>query len=170
MQEPETGFAPGVTTKLPLQPLTEIYQAYSDMTVQIPALTSTVPVVGIPQSGNTWDITWLGENLGWLNGTAFPGSEGNSVLVGHVYLANGLSGPLAALETLKWGDQILIKNGKQTLVYAVTSVNYVKPNDPSIFKHADSPVLTLVTCKGYDEETGHYRWRVVVKAKLIETK
>lgn len=74
------------------------------------------------------------------------------------------------LETLKWGDQILVVNGNKTLVYAVTSVAYVRPNDASIFRHSDSPVLTLVTCKGYDETTGHYRWRIVVKAKLIETR
>ncbi len=168
--EPETGFAPGVNTRLPLQPLAELYQAYSAMSLQIPALAVNIPIAGIPQSGNSWDITWLGSDAGWLNGTAFPGYDGNSVIVGHVYLANGLPGPMLNLETLKWGDQILVVNGNKTLVYAVTSVAYVRPNDASIFRHSDSPVLTLVTCKGYDETTGHYRWRIVVKAKLIETR
>jgi LPXTG-site transpeptidase (sortase) family protein len=138
--------------------------------LQIPALSVDIPVVGIPQTASSWDITWLGDSAGWLNGTAFPGYEGNSVLVGHVYLSNGLPGPLLNLETLKWGDQILVQNGNQTLVFAVTSVSLVKPNDASIFKHSDTPVITLVTCKGFDETTGHYRWRIVVKAKLIETR
>lgn len=168
--EPETGFAPGVITQLPLQPFVNLYQTFGSVSIQIPAIKMAVPLVGIPQMEDSWDITWLGENAGWLNGTAFPGFDGNSVIVGHVYTADGQPGPMNKLETLKWGDQILVQNGNETLVYAVTSVAYVKPNDPSIFKHSDTSVLTLVTCKGYNEETGHYNWRVVVKAKLIETR
>jgi LPXTG-site transpeptidase (sortase) family protein len=170
VHEPETGFAPGVTTRIPLQSFADLYQTFGSVSIQIPAINMDVPLVGIPQLDNSWDITWLGDDAGWLNGTAFPGFDGNSVIVGHVYNANGLPGPMNKLESLKWGDQILVRNGDETLVYAVTSVAYIKPNDPSIFKHSDTSVLTLVTCKGYNEETGHYNWRVVVKAKLIETR
>lgn len=170
VHEPETGFAPGVTTRIPLQPLADLYQTFGSVSIQIPDIKMDVPLVGIPQMEDSWDITWLGDDAGWLNGTAFPGFDGNSVIVGHVFTADGQPGPMNKLETLQWGDQILVQNGNETLVYAVTSVAYVKPNDPSIFKHSDTSVLTLVTCKGYNEVTGHYNWRVVVKAKLVETR
>jgi LPXTG-site transpeptidase (sortase) family protein len=170
VHEPETGFAPGVTTRIPLQPLADLYQTFGSVSIQIPAIKMNVPLVGIPQMEDSWDITWLGDDAGWLNGTAFPGFDGNSVIVGHVFTADGQPVPMNKLETLQWGDQILVQNGNETLVYAVTSVAYVKPNDLSIFKHSDTSVLTLVTCKGYNEATGHYNWRVVVKAKFIETR
>lgn len=57
--EPETGFAPGVNTRLPLQPLAELYQAYSAMSLQIPALAVNIPIAGIPQAAT------VGTSPGW---------------------------------------------------------------------------------------------------------
>jgi len=37
-------------------------------------------------------------------------------------------------------------------------------NTSSVFEHEDYPWLTLITCKGYDEENDTYNWRVVVRA------
>jgi len=55
-----------------------------------------------------WDVTWLEDNVGWLNGTAFPSWDGNSVLTAHVTDSNGLPGPFANIKKLKYGDQIII--------------------------------------------------------------
>jgi LPXTG-site transpeptidase (sortase) family protein len=164
---PETGFAPGMVTVLPPQPKALRYLAVQDVSIEIPALDLNIPILGVPFVENGWDASWLGGSAGWLNGTAYPGYVGNSVIVGHVYLPSGLAGPFVDLETLKWGDHIIIHEGDRTLTFVVRTVEVLDPDDASIMAHADKPTLTLVTCKGYNELTGHYNNRVVVKAILV---
>ena len=166
-QLPSTGFAPGVTTSLAPEPA-NMYDTSSDLTIEIPALGIKTAIVGVPQSGNTWDITWLGDQVGYLDGTAYPTWSGNSVLTGHVYEANGLPGPFVNLHTLKWGDQIIIHFAGQQYIYEVQENNIVSPTDRSAFKHEDQPWLTLVTCKDYNASTNTYAHRVVVGAGLIK--
>ena len=100
---PGTGFAPGRVTALPAQPADRRYTRVSDLTLDIPKLGVQVPIVGIPRAGNSWDLTWLWKEAGWLNGTAFPTWAGNSVLTAHVYLSNGQPGPFVNLHTLGVG-------------------------------------------------------------------
>lgn len=51
------------------------------------------------------------------------------------------------------------------------SVRLVSPgNTASITKHEELPWLTLVTCKGYDEASNSYQYRVVVRAVQVEIK
>ena len=165
---PSTGFAPGVTTSLAPEPA-KMYDTSSDLTIEIPSLGIKTAIVGVPQSGNTWDITWLGDQVGYLDGTAYPTWSGNSVLTGHVYEANGLPGPFVNLSTLKWGDQIIIHFAGQQYIYKVQENHIVSPTDRSAFKHEDQPWLTLITCKDYNASTNTYKYRVVVGAVLIKT-
>ena len=64
------------------------------------------------------------------------------------------------------GDEVLVHAYGQAYVYEVRSVEkYVQPDDTSsVFKHEDYPWLTLITCKGFDEDNDTYNWRVVVRA------
>ncbi len=164
---PATGFAPGMVTLLPAQPMAK---AFSDtgMQLEIPALDSTQSVVGVP--GPDWDVSWLGNQIGYLQGTAFPTWNGNSVLTGHVTDTNGNPGPFANLGSLAWGDQLIIHAWGQDYIYEVRSVNlWTSPNaTDTLSQHEDLPWLTLITCHGYDEKTNTYRWRTVVRAVLIE--
>ncbi len=89
---PETGFAPGRLTYLPSQPSAEAYTEYGDLWLEIPALGLGTDIVGVPQSGGGWDVSWLGEQAGYLDGTAFPTWAGNSVITAHVTLASGETG------------------------------------------------------------------------------
>ncbi|MBI4732779.1 MAG: hypothetical protein HY781_11785 [Chloroflexi bacterium] len=34
--------------------------------------------------------------------------------------------------------------------------------------HADVPTLTLITCQGYNETDGSYRYRIAVQAVLVD--
>jgi len=65
---------------------------------------------------------------------------------------------------------VIVQAYGQAYVYEVRSVDkYVRPSDTSsVYKHEDYPWLTLITCKGYDEESDSYDWRVVVRA--VQTK
>jgi LPXTG-site transpeptidase (sortase) family protein len=134
----------------------------------IPALDISLPVVSIPHNDEGWDLTWLWQGAGWLEGTAYPTWTGNTVITGHAYLSSGLPGPFVNLEKLSWGDEIvLIANGYR-YSYQVRNKSLVSGSDSSILGHEDQDWLTLFTCKDYSEELGDYRWRQVVQAVLID--
>jgi LPXTG-site transpeptidase (sortase) family protein len=163
---PETGFAPGVVTDLSHTPH-EAYLSTGDVTLEIPALGIKIPVVGVPLKDGAWNVAWLGNQAGWLQGTAFPSWSGNSLLTSHVYLANGLAGPFVNLNKLKFGDKVIVHAYGQKYTFEVQTNAILEPNDTSAFKHEEKPWLTLVTCKEYDEKSQAYRKRVVVQAVLV---
>lgn len=166
---PETGFRPNQVTLLPDRPSSAVYSSTGDLQLEIPRLKMTADILGVPldASTGTWDIKWLSTQIGWLNGTAFPTSLGNSVLTAHVYEASGLPGPFKDLESLKWGDQVIIHDQGKRYVYEVQTVRVVSPDSQAAFEHKDEAWLTLVTCKGFNEKTDAYNWRVVVQAVLV---
>ncbi len=164
---PVTGFSPGRETKLPTQPARLAYAAKSDLTLKIPSLNVGLPIVGVPFVDGSWDVTWLGNSAGYLQGTAFPTWKGNSVITAHVYDSNGLPGPFASLGTLKWGDKIQVEAFGQVYTYEVRSVYTVRPWDQRPFAHKKEAWLTLITCKEYDIRTDSYRMRTIVQAVLV---
>jgi LPXTG-site transpeptidase (sortase) family protein len=127
--------------------------------------------VGVPQSGGGWDVSWLGNNAGWLNGSAFPTHAGNAVLTGHVWNADNTPGPFAGLNQLWWGDKVIVHAWGGQYLYEVRSVEQVSPgNATAMLEHEDLPWVTLVTCRGYDAATGGYQYRVLVRAVLVDIK
>ena len=165
---PETGFAPGRVTRLPSQPAEETYVVYDDLWLEIPKLDLQTSIAGIPQSGGGWDVSWLGEQVGYLNGTAFPTWAGNSVITAHVTLSNGEEGPFADLKSLRFGDRVVVHGWGQRYIYEIRAVELVSPADRDVFRHEERSWLTLVTCHGYDERENAYRWRVAARAVLIQ--
>ncbi|MFZ5910230.1 MAG: sortase [Chloroflexota bacterium] len=165
---PVTGFAPGRVTDLSHLPATG-YHATGDATLEIPALKLKMPIVGIPFKDNTWDVNWLLNQAGWLEGSAFPGFNGNSVLTSHVTLPYGQPGPFADLHKLKVGDKIFVRAFGYLYVYEIKSVSKASASDPSILQHEDDAWLTLVTCADYNEIVETYLKRLVVKARLVQT-
>ena len=164
---PATGFAPDRVTVLSCQPQSKAYSK-ENMWLEIPALGLKQSIVGVPERDG-WEVSWLGDQIGYLNGTAYPTWAGNSVLTGHVTNSNGDPGPFAELGTLKWGDRVIIHAFGQDYIYEVRSVNrWTDPKDTRMLeKHEELPWVTLITCTGYDEKTGTYRWRTVVRAVQI---
>ena len=163
---PDTGFAPSVITDLSSLPR-ERYVQTGGITLEISSLGINIPVVGVPLRNDEWNVSWLGKQAGWLEGSAFPTWNGNSVLTSHVYLSNGLPGPFVNLGNLKYGEKIIIRAFGQKYTFEVRSNNIVEPDDQSAFRHEEKPWLTLITCREYDEKTNSYRKRVVVRAVLI---
>ena len=166
---PSTGFAPNRISVRPLQSIH--YADLGDLWLEIPRLGMQAPIVGVPQTDGNWDVTWLGNSAGWLNGTAFPTWAGNSVLTGHVYGADGQPGPFVHINGLWYGDQIIIHAGGGAYVYEVRQVMQVTPGAVSAaITHEQAPWVTLITCRGYDEASNSYLYRVVVRAALVEVR
>ena len=138
------------------------------MQLEIPALGVKTPLVGVAKSDNGWDLSWLWNQVGYLGGTAFPTWAGNSVVTGHAYLPNGKSGPFVNLGNLGYGSKVVVHAWGQRYIYEVRSVERVQPDDLRILKHEELPWLTLLTCQGFDEAKGTYRWRLAVKAVQVK--
>jgi LPXTG-site transpeptidase (sortase) family protein len=168
---PSTGFPMGRVTSLSPQPAEKAYAAYSDLTLEISSLGIKAPIVGVPKSNGTWDVSWLGNAVGWLEGSAFPTWAGNTVLTGHVWNADNTPGIFAAIKNLKYGDRFAIYAFGQTYIYEVRENTWVWGNSVSkVFKHEDYDWVTLLTCEGYNSLTGKYLFRRMVRAVLVEVK
>jgi LPXTG-site transpeptidase (sortase) family protein len=165
---PSTGFAPNRVTAIKEQPKDEQYKDLNGLQLVIPSLSLQTDIVGVLPKNTGWDLTWLWNQAGYLQGTAFPTYEGNSVVTAHVSLPNGKPGPFANLSTLKYDDPIQINAWGNTYTYRVRSVERVLPDDRSAFRHEDKSWLTLITCQGFDEGSGTYQYRTVVRAALVE--
>ena len=166
---PNTGFAPNRVTKLPLQSVR--YADLGNLWLEIPSLGVKLSIVGVPQTDGGWDVSWLGKQAGWLNGTAFPTWSGNSVLTAHVYDAYGKPGPFVNINRLSYGDSIIIHAWGGSYMYSVRQVTQVTPDAvSSVIKHEELPWVTLLTCRGYDEASNSYKYRVAVRAVLVKEK
>lgn len=167
---PDTGFAPGKITYLPAQPVEKAY-ANTELSLEIPVLHLKTAIVGVPQDKDGWDVTWLGQNAGWLNGTAFPTWEGNSVLTGHVWNANNQPGLFVNLKNLKYGNQITVHAFGQAYTYEVRENQRISANSlQTVLKHEDRAWLTLLTCEDYRVLWNTYSGRRMVRAVLVSVK
>jgi len=127
-------------------------------------------IMGVPvsQDGAAWDVTWLGRNAGWLNGTAFPSFAGNSVITGHVWDADNQPGIFVDLKNLGYGDTIVVHAYGWAYTYEVRETATVAPNAVrGVIRHEDNPWVTLITCEEYDAGSAEYSSRRVVRAVLV---
>ncbi len=180
---PETGFPPNIITFLPEQPQENNYFNLIDpksqeaggkllveadsIQLEIPKLQLLRQIVGIPMEEGKWDLTWLYNKIGFLDGTTFPTLIGNTSLTAHVVLSDGLLGPFAKINTLQYGDVIIIHAWDKQYIYEVREKEEVNPSDLSVFKPEVYSWVTLLTCSHYDENNSVYRKRTMVRAVLI---
>ena len=166
---PRTGFAPGVATSLPSQAADQAYASLGDLWLEIPSQGLKTSIVGVPPSDGGWDVNWLGNNIGWLNGTAFPTWSGNSVLTGHAFNASGLPGPFASIKNLTYGDRLIVHLSGEKYVFEVQSSRLSRPTSTGFaFEHLeDHSYLTLITCQVYNPLSDSYLFRRIVRAVLV---
>jgi len=165
-QLPAAGFAPGMALGLPRE--AKASQAGLGVHLTIPSLGVSAAVMGVPLGRNGWDVTWLGQSVGWLEGSAFPSRRGNTVLVGHVWNADNLPGVFYNLQRLRYGDRLYLQVGDARRTYAVTENRLLAPGEVRrAFSHTKKDVLTLLTCAGYMPATGGYASRRMIRAVPI---
>ena len=164
---PNTGFAPNLEFDLPEKPAGQAYSSMDSYQLIIPALEVELPIVGVPLTAQGWDVSWLGEQAGYLEGTAFPTWAGNTAITAHVWDASNNPGPFVDLHTLKHGDRIEIHAFGIRHIYEVLDTELVPADDSSVLSHAEYDVLTLISCKDFNVSTGEYDSRLVVRAVLI---
>lgn len=164
---PATGFAPGRITLMPEEPPQARLTDLGGLWLEIPGLALRAEIVGVPLQPEGWDVRWMRDQVGHLEGTAFPTWPGNTVLTGHVVLPDGAAGPFARLGELAWDDAVYIDTPWLRYAYVVRSVRRVAPTDVSALDHETLDWLTLLTCAEYDQASDGYRRRLVVRAVLV---
>lgn len=164
---PQTGFAPGKLTALPSQPLDLAYDP-TYVTLSIPDLNVTASVTTVPFRNGAWDVTWLGNQVGYLEGSAYPTWNGNTVLTAHNTTAYDEPGLFADLSQLRYGDQIVIYAYGQAYTYEVREKLVVsQTNLAATFKEQRLDWVTLMTCTDFSPAKGEYVNRLLVRAVLI---
>jgi LPXTG-site transpeptidase (sortase) family protein len=164
---PDTGFAPKQVTPLTQQPDELQYTDFGTMWLEIPSLGVEMPVVGIPFTHAGWDVTWLENQAGYLEGTSYPTLPGNTVLTGHVWNADGLPGPFRNLPNLIYGEQIILHVDGMEYTYEVRDNRSIRPWNLSPLAPSDYDWLVLITCRDYDANTDSYPLRTMVSAVLV---
>ncbi|MET4060288.1 sortase (surface protein transpeptidase) [Arthrobacter sp. UYP6] len=154
---------------------------------QLPVLGGSAPVtLSIPSIGVRTDLLHLGlrdngslevpEDTGsgapasWYNGSPTPGERGPSVMLGHVNALGGNAGVFADLRKLTPGTEIdIYRADGSTAVFTVErGALYSKNEFPTVEVYGNTPgaELRLITCDGYDPDTGLFDDNYVIYAKL----
>lgn len=82
----------------------------------------------------------LNRGVGWIAGTARPGSEGNIGIAGH------RDGFFRGLKDIRPGDVLELETLDRQDQYVVDAIEIVTPRDSSVLRPRGLPSLTLVTC------------------------
>ena len=165
---PETGFSPGQVTSLATQPEEKQYIDLGNLWLEIPGLDLQLPIVGVTIVTDGWDVRWLGQKAGYLEGTAFPTTTGNTGITAHVWDANNNPGPFANLKTLQYGNVVKIHAWGYVYTYAVRYNYLTTPDNTTPLRHEDYDWVTLLTCERYSPTYETYRFRRVVQAVLVD--
>ncbi|KGN41657.1 sortase [Knoellia aerolata DSM 18566] len=136
-------------------------------------------VVRIPRFGSDYarplvegtSAKELARGLGHYVGTAGPGEVGNLAIAGH---RTTYGKPLADIDQLRQGDEVIVATAGGESVYAVTSHEIVRPSESDVIAPvpgdpAAAPtkaVLTLTSC--HPRFSAKQRW--IVHAELVLTR
>lgn len=158
---------PGEPTLFPTPDLSN--QAGQEKHIYFPQAETVGRIVTAVRIPGGWDITYLQDLVGHLEGTSWLGDSGNTVLAGHFEDQVGVPGPFRYLYAAEIGDEIIIED-KATdtiIVYEVTDVFTTSPDDLEVLRHTESPRLTLITCDNWNPNRETYTERVVVVAEPV---
>lgn len=124
--------------------------------LRVPRLAIEVPVL------EGTDEFSLNRGVGWIAGTARPGSNGNSGIAGH---RDGFFRPL---KDIKIGDTVEVVTDTTTQRFNVDEVEIVQQTDLTVLRPRAKDSVTLVTCYPF-YFVGNAPLRYVVHASVAET-
>ena len=153
-------------TDIPL-PTPTTTPAPESLSLLIPSLAVSAPIIDVYLVEGTWDVSVLGANVGHLQGTARVGEVGNVVLSGHVELRDGTKGVFGFLDQANIGDRIIVRRGVTQYQYVVTDIYITTPDDLTPVYPTINPRLTLITCGNYDFFSNQYLERTIVVAEPV---
>jgi len=112
-----------------------------------------------------------GAPASWYDQSPTPGDRGPAVMLGHVNATDGGKGVFADLRKLKAGDRIsVIREDGTTAVFEFQRGEAYQKNEfPTLTVYGNTPgsELRLITCDGYNSDTGEFDDNYVVYATLM---
>lgn len=139
----------------------------------------------IPSTGTTTELLSLGllddgtldvppgdpgAPAGWYNLSPTPGERGPAVLLGHVNATDGGPGVFAGLRDLGAGDTVTVtrEDGTTATFEFQRGESYAKDSFPTqtVYGNTAGAELRLITCDGFDPDTGQFDDNYVVYATL----
>ncbi|OUM40947.1 class F sortase [Arthrobacter sedimenti] len=112
-----------------------------------------------------------GAPAGWYNRSPTPGDRGPAVMLGHVNATDGGKGVFADLRALKAGDRMNVtrEDGTTAVFEFQRGEAYRKDGFPTLTVYGNTPgsELRLITCDGYNPDTGLFDDNYVVYATLV---
>lgn len=148
--------------------------------ITAPPRTLTLPSVAagsdLMQVGLTEDGTLEvppgnpGAPAAWYRDSPNPGDPGPAVILGHVNADDGGPGVFANLRELQPNDEIQVQreDGSTAVFTVMYGEQYPKDTFPTekVYGNTDGPELRLITCDGYDPQTGTFGDNYVVYAQI----
>ncbi|WP_235830793.1 class F sortase [Arthrobacter cheniae] len=112
-----------------------------------------------------------GAPASWYDQSPTPGERGPAVLLGHVNATDGGPGIFADLRDLTTGDtiEVLRDDGSTATFTFDRGEQYPKNEFPTqtVYGNTTGSELRLITCDGYDPDTGEFDDNYVIYATLI---
>jgi hypothetical protein len=159
----------------------------STATAEPPVLPASRPeTLTIPSTGTTTELLSLGLQpdrtlevppgdpgapAGWYHLSPTPGERGPAIILGHVNATDGGPGVFARLRDLTPGDTIdVMREDGTTATFEVRhGEQYAKDAFPTheVYGNTAGAELRLITCDGFDPETGQFDDNYVVYATLV---
>lgn len=137
----------------------------------------SIPVAGINSAitqfpldnAGSWAINPWERQVGHLQGTAWLGESGNTVLGGHSRYPNGNPGVFLRLYDVRVGDYILVTEDGQERRYVVSAVRVVRYDDLTVLYPTPHSRLTLITCDvpSFNPIDNVYYERLVIVADRV---
>lgn len=90
------------------------------------------------------DAESLKRAVGHFKETPMPGEKGNCAISGH--RSYTYSQFFNRLDEVEPGDEVIIKTKTGEYKYVAYDKKIVEPDDISVLKNTDDPILTLITC------------------------
>lgn len=133
---------------------------------------AAVEYVGMDAKGNM-DVPKNDNNVAWYELGFKPGSQGNSVIAGHLDTRTGAPAVFYKLETLEKGDRIQVigTDGSEKEFIVTHKQTYPFNAFPlvEVFGSHEKPRLNLITCEGrYNSSERNYSHRVVIYSELVQ--
>ncbi len=158
----------GLSGKISEKPASVSYRPL-DIELLIPSLNVLSDIVSLDMIDNGWPVEWLGENVGLLQGTQFPGT-GISVIAGHNTLNAEEYGPFAALASMEIGERFYIRGNNGVLnIFEVCASEKIGGNDIAALYQAASgydSVVILLTCEDELLSGGYASRRIIVGKEI----
>ena len=160
---PETGYASS-RPQHPERVGTAAVHRNTGWSLQIPSLSLNTEIVIAPRGEKNFDVSYLENKAGLLEGYALPG-DGRTIITGHDHLSLTETGPFAFLYDMEIGDRIFFSDPQNNiLIFEVYANEKIAADDVAGLERIARSwprSATFITCEDERPEGGYANRRII---------